>query len=112
MRFGNIESHGPAFCPRRVLVLSTAAVRKGAQDQSHCSLAYKCSINNNSLASPEQSLYDLVTEDSVLFPEGGGQPCDHGTINGTIAVQEVVRRGDQCVKRVTVPFTVGDDILE
>ena len=27
--------------------------------------------------------YEIVLEDTILFAEGGGQPCDHGTINTT-----------------------------
>jgi Ser-tRNA(Ala) deacylase AlaX len=35
--------------------------------------------------------YDLLLDDSVLYPEGGGQPADHGTVAGVavIDVQKV-----------------------
>jgi alanyl-tRNA synthetase/misacylated tRNA(Ala) deacylase len=46
-------------------------------------------------AVPAQAL-EVVLDDTVLFPEGGGQPCDYGTIAG-YAVRNVLRRGDMCV---------------
>lgn len=30
--------------------------------------------------------YDLLVDDSVLYPEGGGQPADHGTVAGVAVV--------------------------
>eukprot|EP00966_Prymnesium_polylepis_P063888 1481984-Prymnesium_polylepis.1 len=33
-------------------------------------------------APPAQELYEVVLGDSVLFPEGGGQPSDRGTVGG------------------------------
>jgi Ser-tRNA(Ala) deacylase AlaX len=36
--------------------------------------------------------FDVGTPDSVLYPEGGGQPCDHGAIGG-VAVRDVRRDG-------------------
>lgn len=50
--------------------------------------------------------YEVVLSDTVLFPEGGGQPCDLGTINSTPVVN-VQRRGDTCVHITTQPVEVG-----
>ena len=36
----------------------------------------------------------VVLEDTVFYPEGGGQPCDLGTVNG-VAVLEVQKRDDE-----------------
>jgi len=36
--------------------------------------------------------YFVELENTILFPEGGGQPDDHGTIND-IEVKRVVRKG-------------------
>lgn len=35
-------------------------------------------------------VYQITLEDSVLYPEGGGQPWDLGTVNG-VAVQKVIK---------------------
>ncbi|KPI83458.1 hypothetical protein ABL78_7504 [Leptomonas seymouri] len=64
--------------------------------------------------------FDVILSDSVLFPEGGGQPCDHGTLRvaakaGTaseadaapVPITAVRRVGDTCVLTSPVPFTVG-----
>lgn len=44
----------------------------------------------------DQAAYEVVLEDTVLFPEGGGQPDDRGTING-IEVIRVVRQGGHAI---------------
>jgi Ser-tRNA(Ala) deacylase AlaX len=36
----------------------------------------------------------VTLEDTVFYPEGGGQPCDLGTVNGT-AVVDVQKRGGE-----------------
>jgi len=36
----------------------------------------------------------VVLEDTVFYPEGGGQPCDFGTVNG-VAVVDVQKRDGQ-----------------
>jgi Ser-tRNA(Ala) deacylase AlaX len=59
--------------------------------------------------------FDVVLSDSVLFPEGGGQPCDYGTLSlvsqevtaPPVAITNVRRVGDTCVLTSPVPFTVG-----
>ncbi|XP_015759085.1 PREDICTED: alanyl-tRNA editing protein Aarsd1-like [Acropora digitifera] len=40
--------------------------------------------------------FEVILEDTVLFPEGGGQPDDHGTVNG-VEVMRVIRRGATAV---------------
>lgn len=40
--------------------------------------------------------FNVVCEDTILFPEGGGQPCDYGTINGQ-PVRSVLRKGSTAV---------------
>ncbi|KAF5222263.1 hypothetical protein ECC02_004778 [Trypanosoma cruzi] len=57
--------------------------------------------------------YNVVLTDSVLFPEGGGQPCDHGTIvygNEEVPVRNVQRRGDTCVISTPCPLEVGEEV--
>lgn len=40
--------------------------------------------------------YNVICEDTILFPDGGGQPCDYGTINGE-PVRNVTRKGNDAV---------------
>lgn len=65
-------------------------------------------------AAPDGQLWDVVLEDTVLFPEGGGQPWDTGVLTlsaaggaggaeRAFAVEGVVRRGLEAVHVVRVP---------
>lgn len=40
--------------------------------------------------------FNVILENTILFPEGGGQPCDRGLLNGR-PVLNVVRRGAEAV---------------
>ncbi|KAJ8922402.1 hypothetical protein NQ315_004347 [Exocentrus adspersus] len=55
--------------------------------------------------------YELILEDTILFPEGGGQPCDHGYLNDA-PVRFVVRKEDKAIHYVEAPFNVGDDVKQ
>ncbi|XP_077993636.1 alanyl-tRNA editing protein Aarsd1-B-like [Glandiceps talaboti] len=55
--------------------------------------------------------YEVILEDTVLFPEGGGQPDDRGTIND-IDVLRVTRRGGDAVHFVQSPLDVGLEVHE
>ena len=44
-----------------------------------------------SVAEPAKLLYEVELEDTVLFPEGGGQPADTGTIRAVAATADEVR---------------------
>ncbi|CAM9326198.1 alanyl-tRNA editing protein Aarsd1 [Lampetra fluviatilis] len=50
--------------------------------------------------------FEVILEDTVLFPEGGGQPDDFGTING-LSVLRVTRKGGDAVHFVESPLEVG-----
>ncbi|CAG2173316.1 unnamed protein product [Oppiella nova] len=50
--------------------------------------------------------FEVTLEDTILFPEGGGQPSDFGTIDGKQVV-DVRRDGD-----IAVHFVVSDGPLE
>ena len=51
-----------------------------------------------------------VTLDATAFyPEGGGQPCDLGTLGG-VTVLDVQERGGQVVHLCDGPLTVGDSV--
>ncbi|KAM7310176.1 putative alanyl-tRNA synthetase [Ixodes scapularis] len=57
----------------------------------------------------KQAGYELVLEDTVLFPEGGGQPDDRGTANG-VPVLRVFRKNGHAIHFVHSPFTVGEEV--
>jgi misacylated tRNA(Ala) deacylase len=50
--------------------------------------------------------YEVILEDTILFPEGGGQPDDRGTING-VNVLNVSRRGAVAVHFTSSPIDQG-----
>uniref|UniRef100_A0A2K6CUG0 Alanyl-tRNA synthetase domain containing 1 n=1 Tax=Macaca nemestrina TaxID=9545 RepID=A0A2K6CUG0_MACNE len=54
--------------------------------------------------------FHVVLEDTLLFPEGGGQPDDRGTING-ISVLRVTRRGEQANHFTQTPLDPGSQVL-
>jgi Ser-tRNA(Ala) deacylase AlaX len=53
--------------------------------------------------------YEVVLDDTVLFPEGGGQPYDRGTING-VEVLRVLRRGAVAVHFTEEPLEEGAEV--
>ncbi|KAF9439107.1 hypothetical protein BGZ76_011345 [Entomortierella beljakovae] len=55
----------------------------------------------------KQKLYEVQLQDTILFPEGGGQPCDYGTINETVEVKNVLRVGTSHVHHTTAPVEEG-----
>uniref|UniRef100_A0A034WQ83 Alanyl-tRNA editing protein Aarsd1-A n=1 Tax=Bactrocera dorsalis TaxID=27457 RepID=A0A034WQ83_BACDO len=57
--------------------------------------------------------YNVICEDTILFPEGGGQPCDYGQING-YPVRSVVRKGTEAIHFVesTKGFEEGDVVKQ
>ncbi|KAG0212254.1 hypothetical protein BGX28_006607 [Mortierella sp. GBA30] len=55
----------------------------------------------------KQKLYEVQLQDTILFPEGGGQPCDYGTLNETIEVKNVQRVGTSHVHHTTAPVQEG-----
>lgn len=54
----------------------------------------------------EGDLYAVLLSDTVIFPTGGGQPFDQGTING-IPVVECQRRGLDCIHLIKEPLETG-----
>lgn len=64
---------------------------------------------------PDQKGFFIIFDDTILFPEGGGQPCDHGTIND-MPVTNVVRKAGDALHFIPIekpsdlPLTVGDEV--
>lgn len=63
---------------------------------------------------PREKLFAVEFQDTVLFPEGGGQPCDLGSIHladeSTIPVNEVLRQGLNAVHVTPQPVEVGSEV--
>ncbi len=55
------------------------------------------------------NLYELVLDQTLFYPEGGGQPCDRGNING-IAVTDVKDRDNEIIHYVAVPMETGSRV--
>ncbi|KAM0791549.1 hypothetical protein ACM66B_005997 [Microbotryomycetes sp. NB124-2] len=65
--------------------------------------------------------WEIELEDTVLFPEGGGQPCDHGVIipksgdtfdeTQAVTVSDVQRRHLDAIHFASGPLEVGAEVL-
>ncbi|XP_059180323.1 alanyl-tRNA editing protein Aarsd1-like isoform X1 [Centropristis striata] len=53
--------------------------------------------------------FNVKLQDTILFPEGGGQPDDHGLI-GDVPVLRVTRQGAEAVHFVGSPLEVGQEV--
>nr|XP_020461855.1 alanyl-tRNA editing protein Aarsd1 [Monopterus albus] len=53
--------------------------------------------------------FSVKLQDTILFPEGGGQPDDHGLIED-VPVLRVTRQGAEAVHFVSAPLEVGQEV--
>ncbi|XP_020503825.1 putative protein PTGES3L isoform X2 [Labrus bergylta] len=53
--------------------------------------------------------FHVKLQDTILFPEGGGQPDDHGLI-GDVPALRVTRQGPEAVHFVSSPLEVGQQV--
>lgn len=53
--------------------------------------------------------WDVVLDKTVFYPEGGGQPCDLGTLGG-VQVLDVHERGGEIVHTCAAPLEPGDTV--
>ncbi|RHY34281.1 hypothetical protein DYB32_001036 [Aphanomyces invadans] len=65
---------------------------------------------------PKSNEFDVVFDDSVLFPEGGGQPGDIGTLyrssdDISIPVTKTFTQDGKCVLRTNRELQAGDEVL-
>ncbi|KAE9364439.1 ThrRS/AlaRS common domain-containing protein [Stipitochalara longipes BDJ] len=74
---------------------------------------------NGASASESEKLYLIEFQDSVLFPEGGGQPTDHGTLiplsnpsAEPIRIKSIQRQGLQCVYHSPQPLDPGTRVRQ
>ncbi|KAK9701198.1 hypothetical protein K7432_011820 [Basidiobolus ranarum] len=66
---------------------------------------YSCTERPNA-----DGLYEVELFDTVLFPEGGGQPHDTGFIN-EVKVVNVQRKGLDCIHYTEAPLEVGSKVV-
>ncbi|XP_060519865.1 alanyl-tRNA editing protein Aarsd1-B [Cylas formicarius] len=55
--------------------------------------------------------FEVILEDTILFPEGGGQPCDYGYLND-IPVNQIVRKTDKAVHYTHKPLQIGEEVKQ
>ncbi|KAI6648684.1 hypothetical protein LOD99_7911 [Oopsacas minuta] len=76
--------------------------------------SYKCEFDSKVLSCKisdnKPGLYRIVFDDTILFPEGGGQPEDLGCLNDSISVLHVEREGDVAVHYTKVPLEEGEHV--
>ena len=53
--------------------------------------------------------YEIVLQDTIFYPEGGGQPCDKGTIQD-VTVLDVQRKEDKIVHILQQPLPIGEKV--
>ena len=53
--------------------------------------------------------YELVLKDTIFYPEGGGQPCDKGTIQG-VEVIAVQREKERIIHITKQPLAPGENV--
>eukprot|EP00118_Oscarella_pearsei_P010240 m.62153 g.62153 ORF g.62153 m.62153 type:complete len:414 (+) comp35043_c0_seq7:278-1519(+) len=53
--------------------------------------------------------FEVELSDTVLFPEGGGQPDDRGTIDG-VSVHRITRREGSAIHFLTTPLELGAEV--
>lgn len=54
--------------------------------------------------------YEVVLDKTAFYPEGGGQPCDMGTLNGDIRVLDVRERAGDIIHLTNAPVEVGSRV--
>nr|CAD7394898.1 unnamed protein product [Timema cristinae] len=55
--------------------------------------------------------FEVILDDTILFPEGGGQPCDRGFL-GSVPVVQVSQHGTDAVHFVTEPLVEGETVRQ
>ena len=58
---------------------------------------------------PAKDGFDVVVDETVFFPNKGGQPCDTGAL-GPVRVTDVRESGDELILRTEGPLPVGETV--
>lgn len=75
----------------------------------------ECDKNTNKKC-PKDEQYEVQLLDTILFPEGGGQPYDHGTLTATrdntksVPVRKVLRRKLEAIHYTPTAIEVGTEV--
>ena len=59
---------------------------------------------------PAKDGFDVVVDETVFFPNKGGQPCDTGAL-GPVRVTDVRESGDELILRTDGPLVVGEKVI-
>jgi hypothetical protein len=90
---------------------SVAPYRRAPQAAERLHSPVHLQGKSKSKAPAEQDLWLVQLEDTVLFPEGGGQPADTGTVGG-VAISNVYRTPEGLVLHVAAaPLEVGAEVV-
>ncbi|VVC99283.1 unnamed protein product [Leptidea sinapis] len=80
-----------------------------------CSTVINCEPTNESIIEYGKASkfegYQIILENTILFPAGGGQPHDIGWLNNTEVVQ-VIRKGEDAVHFTREPLEVGTNVTQ
>ena len=85
-------------------VLSCEAAKAPADDAKK-----KKKKKKGKAEAPPQQLYRVQVEDNVIFPAGGGQPSDRGTVDG-VDVLDAYREAGQVFLTTATPLEVGKSV--
>ncbi|XP_039264644.2 alanyl-tRNA editing protein Aarsd1-like [Styela clava] len=69
----------------------------------------KCKVSISGGKEQMTEGYEVILDDTILFPEGGGQPDDRGTID-EVPVLRVTRRGGDAVHFVPSKLEEGQEV--
>ena len=58
---------------------------------------------------PVENGFEVTLDATAFYPEGGGQACDLGTLNG-IAVLDVRERGEDVIHLCAQPLEIGASV--
>jgi len=53
--------------------------------------------------------WEVILDQTLFYPNSGGQPCDHGTLDG-ISVQDVREQGETILHHLTQPVPEGSSV--
>jgi misacylated tRNA(Ala) deacylase len=73
------DSHGPVNDHGERKVVGALACQHDTYLKAFSTTVYSCEKNGLKKA-PKDETYEIQLLDTILFPEGGGQPWDHGTL--------------------------------
>ncbi|KAJ3334253.1 Alanyl-tRNA editing protein Aarsd1 [Blyttiomyces sp. JEL0837] len=99
--------------PRASAKVGELACQKDSFLKTLTATIISCTPSTATHSSAASSIYEVILTDTILFPTGGGQPHDIGTI-ADFPVIECIRKGFECVHLVSIPnstrLKVGQEV--